>query len=294
MKKVFARLGVFFIGVPLIVFIIWLGFMNHIALHILICVMAGLAASELYNMLKLQTELLPKSLVISLSTALPLITGFDTVFADFTVKHGFHIGQQVSTYVFICAILVILGFEVFSAKDFKSSNLRLTSSSFIVLYCGYLFTFIQRMTLFKINEVSVSTIYIIVFIVMVFFCDSFAWFFGVTMGKNNKGFVRASPNKSIAGFTGGFFGSISCGVATWFIWPQFFEGSILKLILIGTCIAITSIIGDLAESVMKRSAGVKDSGDIIPGRGGVLDSIDSIVMSAPVFYLLTSILYKPF
>lgn len=294
MKKIFARLGVFFLGIPLIVFIIWLGYMNHIALHVLICVMTCLAGNELYNMLKLQTELLPKGLVITLTTFLPFITGFDTVFSDFTIQYGLHIGQQVSTYAFIVAILIMLGFEVFNAKDFKNSNLKLAASSFIVLYCGYLFTFIQRMTLFKINEVSVSTVFIIVFIVMVFFCDSFAWFFGVTMGKNNKGFVRASPNKSLAGFLGGFIGSISCGIVAWFIWPEIFTGSILKLILTGVCIAASSIVGDLAESVMKRSSGVKDSGHIIPGRGGVLDSIDSIVMSAPLFYLLTTTLYKPF
>lgn len=294
MKKVFARLGVFFLGIPVIVFIIWLGYMNHIALHVLICVMAGLAAAELYNMLKLQTELLPKGLVVTLTTLLPLITGFDTVFSDFTIRTGLHIGQQISTYVFIIVILIMLGYEVFNAKDFKTSNLKLAASSFIVLYCGYLFTFIQRMTLFKVNGKSVATVFIIVFIVMVFFCDSFAWFFGVTMGKNNKGFVKASPNKSLMGFLGGFIGSISCGIAAWYIWPEIFIGSIFKMILTGTCIAASSIVGDLAESVMKRSSGVKDSGHIIPGRGGVLDSIDSIVMSAPLFYLLTSILFKPF
>ncbi|MCI7397280.1 MAG: phosphatidate cytidylyltransferase, partial [Spirochaetia bacterium] len=62
----------------------------------------------------------------------------------------------------------------------------------------------------------------------------------------------------------------------------------------GILIAFSSIVGDLAESVFKRSADVKDSGHIIPGRGGVLDSIDSIVMSAPVFYLLFSIFFGPF
>lgn len=58
--------------------------------------------------------------------------------------------------------------------------------------------------------------------------------------------------------------------------------------------ALSSIVGDLTESVLKRSSGIKDSGKIIPGRGGILDSIDSIVVSAPIFYLLVSILFGPF
>ena len=56
--------------------------------------------------------------------------------------------------------------------------------------------------------------------------------------------------------------------------------------------AFSSIVGDLAESVIKRSAGAKDSGRLIPGRGGLLDSIDSILMSAPVYYVLITHFYS--
>ena len=127
---------------------------------------------------------------------------------------------------------------------------------------------------------------------MVFFCDSLAWFFGVLFGKNNRGFIKASPNKSIVGFAGGFLGSICGGILSYFIWPEVFEGSIVKIIVIGFILAFSSIVGDLIESVFKRSVGVKDSGHIVPGRGGALDSIDSLLMSAPIFYLLISIFYN--
>ena len=62
-------------------------------------------------------------------------------------------------------------------------------------------------------------------------------------------------------------------------------------IILGLCVGIVAIIGDLAESTIKRSGEVKDSGFIIPGRGGILDSVDSIALAAPVFYALYWILF---
>ena len=100
-------------------------------------------------------------------------------------------------------------------------------------------------------------------------------------------------DKSIAGFIGGFIGSIAAGAAGYYIWPEVFGNSIVKVIILGAVIAFTSIIGDLAESVLKRSADCKDSGCIIPGRGGILDSIDSIIVSAPVYYFLVKLFFGP-
>ena len=61
-------------------------------------------------------------------------------------------------------------------------------------------------------------------------------------------------------------------------------------ILLGLSVAIASILGDLVESLLKRSANEKDSGNVIPGRGGLLHSIDSIILAAPVYYLFVSLL----
>lgn len=148
------------------------------------------------------------------------------------------------------------------------------------------------MTFFTLNGVSVSREILITFLLMVFMCDSLAWFFGVLFGKGNRGIVKASPNKSIAGFAGGIAGSILSGIVCKIIWQDVFHGSFIKMIILGAIIALASIAGDLAESVIKRSANCKDSGNIVPGRGGILDSIDSIAFSAPVYYVTVSYMFN--
>jgi phosphatidate cytidylyltransferase len=111
------------------------------------------------------------------------------------------------------------------------------------------------------------------------------------MGKNNRGIIKASPNKSILGFIGGFLGSIAVGILAYFIFFDIF-GHLLKMIILGFITALAAIIGDLAESVMKRSAQIKDSGNVIPGRGGILDSIDSIIFAAPAYYITIQFLFN--
>ena len=121
--------------------------------------------------------------------------------------------------------------------------------------------------------------------------DSGAWFFGVLFGKSTRGFFKASPNKSLVGFFGGIITAIACGILFKFIFPTVFFGSIWKIVLVSFTTALAAIIGDLIESVFKRSLGVKDSGTIIPGRGGLLDCLDSLILGAPIFYIGIHFLY---
>lgn len=301
MNKVVSRLLIFFVGIPAIICLVCLKSYNHLALHIALCLVSCIAANELYSIFAAKNPQMPKPLIICCTVFIPLVASLQSVLPAFTGV-PFLGGQEIITYSFIISFLIILTYEVFTAKSFESSNVRLSQSFFIVMYAGYLITFISRMTTFKktiantesvLIEQDVSIQFISVFLLMVFICDSFAWLFGMLFGKNNRGVVKASPNKSIAGFIGGIAGSIIAGLLAYFIWPQIFNGSIIKIIIVGLVIAFSAIIGDLVESIFKRSSEFKDSGHIIPGRGGILDSIDSILMSSPIFYLLVSILYGP-
>ncbi|MCL1818410.1 MAG: phosphatidate cytidylyltransferase, partial [Spirochaetaceae bacterium] len=128
----------------------------------------------------------------------------------------------------------------------------------------------------------------LLFLAVSYFNDSFAWLTGVLWGKNTRNILAVSPNKSLVGFAGGFLASILVVTAAALLWPGYFPFSLPRAVLLGCAIGITTILGDLSESAMKRSAGVKDSGALIPGRGGLLDSIDSPLFSAPAFYYLFS------
>lgn len=117
--------------------------------------------------------------------------------------------------------------------------------------------------------------------------DIGAYTLGKSIGKTR--FSPISPKKTIEGTISGLMASVTVGVTG--AWYFHFPSWQLTGLLLGLLIGITSFLGDLTESVMKRDAGVKDSGNLIPGHGGILDRTDSYVFTAPiVYYFVTLIL----
>lgn len=114
--------------------------------------------------------------------------------------------------------------------------------------------------------------------------DSFAYIMGKALGKTKLSAI--SPKKTVEGAFFGFLGSLAVAEGCawtlgWHSWP-------LTGLILGLLIGVTSLLGDLIESVMKRDAGVKDSGQLIPGHGGILDRVDSYIFTAPlVYYFVT-------
>lgn len=108
--------------------------------------------------------------------------------------------------------------------------------------------------------------------------DTFAYFTGRFLGRRQLA-PRISPKKTWEGFWGGSAGSVGCAIAVKFLFLPAL--SVSAAVVVGAGAAVLSPLGDLSESMLKRAAGVKDSGRIIPGHGGLLDRIDAVLFVAP-------------
>ncbi|HKL85017.1 MAG TPA: phosphatidate cytidylyltransferase [Treponemataceae bacterium] len=275
MKKMIERLLLFFLGLPLIVAsVLFLPYYNYLAFHIELLVFTFLAIIEMRKLVSQKNKVLPLPLLILIGMIIPVASFLYAVVG---------LPQRIITYSIAIAACIILIIEfILSFSGHFEDALERTASSFLILiYPGYLVMYLSIITVWQHAGSLLS-----VFFLMVFGCDSLAWFFGMLFGKKNRGLIPASPNKSIAGFAGGYAGSILAAFFGSILFPSVFNTSLLNLTILGILTASAAIIGDIVESIFKRSAEIKDSGNIIPGRGGVLDSIDSILLAAPVFYIL--------
>ena len=119
--------------------------------------------------------------------------------------------------------------------------------------------------------------------------DSFAYLVGKKLGKT-KILPTISPKKSWEGFFGGYLFCILAGSLSYFVFEDYFNHiSTLSYILITVILPFTATTGDFIESYYKRKAGVKDSGKIMPGHGGILDRMDAFLITIPVIYIIINI-----
>ncbi len=116
--------------------------------------------------------------------------------------------------------------------------------------------------------------------ILIWASDSGAYVFGVTMGKN-KLFERISPKKTWEGFIGGV---VISQVAAFLLSRYFGDLGYLHWGIIAGIVAVFGTLGDLVESMIKRSVKIKDSGKILPGHGGILDRFDSLLFTIPVIF----------
>lgn len=129
-------------------------------------------------------------------------------------------------------------------------------------------------------------IFSVLFLVMA--SDSAAYFVGRSLGRH-KLYPAVSPKKTIEGSCGGLVGGI---LGLWIFSVLFFpQLRMIDILLLGAVIGLFSQVGDLFESLLKRSFGVKDSGSLIPGHGGLLDRLDSLLFAFPVAYYYVIWLY---
>jgi phosphatidate cytidylyltransferase len=120
-------------------------------------------------------------------------------------------------------------------------------------------------------------------IIIVALTDSLAYFVGKNFSRKfiEEGFCETSPNKSWEGVIGGVVGATIIGAFVGMYFMHFWDAFFIAL-----AVSVASVYGDLFESYLKRKVGVKDSGNILPGHGGILDRIDGYLFAAPVLFVL--------
>lgn len=248
---------------------------NHLAFCLVMVVITLLGTIEMRALLSKDNE---KLLFTSYTGALLPLAQY--------VQFSFFPEMELTFYTLMFLIGLTLFLEVFYGvmDSFKGTWERNAKTITSIIYPGLFASFIIR-----IAFIANPAWYILFYFLLVFSSDTFAFFSGILFGKNNKGIVKVSPNKSVAGYLGGLLIPAIFGLLSAKLFPGIFTYSMGEGFLLGLITSATAAIGDLIESSFKRSAEVKDSGSIIPGRGGILDSIDSVIMAAPVYVAILTI-----
>jgi len=132
------------------------------------------------------------------------------------------------------------------------------------------------------REMRIALLFLLV---CVWVSDSAAFYAGSVFGRRKLA-PAISPNKTVLGSAAGILGAV--GAAVVFRWVSPLDWSLSFAVLSGFLLSVLGQAGDLAESLVKRDAGVKDSGTIIPGHGGVLDRVDALLFTVPLFFYILS------
>jgi phosphatidate cytidylyltransferase len=183
-------------------------------------------------------------------------------------------------------ILFVLGLclRQFFSRSNTAGILAISTTLFGLMYVPWLLNFLQKINFFDgLNDNG--KYYVLYFILVTKFSDSGAYAVGSLIGKH-KMIPRISPGKTWEGFGGAIVVSTLASVLFAHFFREKLAGmNIVHAIILGVVLSVCAVVGDLIESLFKREAGVKDSGNFFPGIGGILDLLDSLLFNAPIMYL---------
>ncbi|MFC4892377.1 phosphatidate cytidylyltransferase [Pseudofrancisella aestuarii] len=172
-------------------------------------------------------------------------------------------------------------YGVYKLYQYEKEKIEKLTSLEILIFGAFALTpFAASLYVLHSNGIA----WVFLFILIIAAADSGAYFVGKSMGKTLL-LPRLSPKKTIEGLIGGLILAIIVSIVFLLFMDLGFLKYLLMIIVCGV-VSIVSVIGDVFESMIKRVAGVKDSGDILPGHGGILDRIDGYLPTLPLFVFL--------
>ncbi|MFB3920119.1 MAG: phosphatidate cytidylyltransferase [Terriglobia bacterium] len=177
-------------------------------------------------------------------------------------------------------MLLTLSFGLRGSADLKEYLQSVSSTIFGILYVAFTLSFLLPL---RFSDPIRGRKLIFLLFLVIWAGDICAYFVGRSLGRHFFS-PRISPKKTVEGAVAGLAGSLLfAGAFAYGFWPA---ADLKTVVLLSAIVAIMGQIGDLAESAMKRGAGMKDSGSILPGHGGMLDRIDALLFGAPTLWLL--------
>jgi phosphatidate cytidylyltransferase len=195
-----------------------------------------------------------------------------------------HLSVELGVFA---ALLLIPASYVFSGRPLEDSLPSSAVALMATTYVGMLTGSLIRLR----NDFPEGSKLVFFLLLVVWLGDSGAYYFGKSFGKHKLS-PRISPKKTVEGLIGGIVTSIVAAIVIHFTFFKSFP--LVHAILAGVLLSFAGVVGDLAESMWKRSADVKDSGTLLPGHGGFLDRFDSILFTAPILYCYWTLIVHGF
>jgi phosphatidate cytidylyltransferase len=197
-----------------------------------------------------------------------------------------HLPAKVNDFESGLLIFFVLGLCVrqFVSRSNTAGLLAISTTLFGLLYVPWLLNFVQKINFFP-GIGDNGRFYVLYFVLVTKFSDTGAYVAGSLFGRH-KMIPRISPGKTWEGFAGAII--VATGASALFVQAAGHRMPGMTLghaVVLGVLLSATAVVGDLIESLFKREAGVKDSGQLFPGVGGILDLLDSLLFNAPLMYL---------
>ena len=277
-SEVFTRIKTAAVLIPAIILI--LVYASNTIVGVLILLLALIGSMELSDMLEQAKGLpLPANEMARSASLIPLFyLPASTVFMGIGAIFGGNSGLNMMMVLSIISILIYELIELPKSHISELSSLGIPL--FGIVWIGWGFNYLTL-----IHNLNDGVLLLFFLLLTIWSSDSFAYFGGKRFGSTLLA-PKISPKKTVEGSVCGVLASMLVGIIFSFFLPFFW----ITGIFLAAIVAILGQLGDLVESKIKRLCGVKDSGSLFPGHGGVLDRVDGLLVTAPVFFYLMQII----
>jgi phosphatidate cytidylyltransferase len=262
-------------GAVLIPLVLAVNYLGGLAFAAFVCLAAALASHEFYRL-------------CAARGVRP--SGVAGVLGSVAVCFSFYWGSFEASGVVLTAVIIFIMVERLARQDTDDYAQAVGTTIMGLLYAGWLMGFFillrnaggLSLTAAPAGGRGPGHVYVLLVLILTWSYDTLAYFGGSLLGRHRL-FNRISPAKTVEGTMVGLGASVAAALICRATFASFLGWA--ESVLVGLMIGIVAQVGDLVESIVKRSTNTKDSSQLIPGHGGILDRFDSLLFTGPVFYV---------